>query len=162
MKNEEEYNRTIEYMLEDEQNRLFSIKKESYSIEEKIKNVNKYQKIIKYNMNINEQEEEKFQELNQKIIDDIKIAEKVEENQNMTNEKVQNKIYDKENEVKELEEKVRELKAYKNTDLKTSKDELKDKVLKLILLLFLVKNESLVEIPWLLNFELLFFLVKSK
>ena len=128
LKNEEEYNRTIEYMLEDEQNRLFSIKKESYSIEEKIKNVNKYQKIIKYNMNINEQEEEKFQELNQKIIDDIKIAEKVEENQNMTNEKVQNKIYDKENEVKELEEKVRELKAYKNTDLKTSKDELKDKV----------------------------------
>ena len=81
LKNEEEYNRTIEYMLEDEQNRLFSIKKESYSIEEKIKNVNKYQKIIKYNMNINEQEEEKFQELNQKIIDDIKIAEKVEENQ---------------------------------------------------------------------------------
>ena len=37
LKNEEEYNRTIEYMLEDEQNRLFSIKKESYSIEEKIK-----------------------------------------------------------------------------------------------------------------------------
>ena len=63
LKNEEEYNRTIEYMLEDEQNRLFSIKKESYSIEEKIKNVNKYQKIIKYNMNINKEEEEKFQEL---------------------------------------------------------------------------------------------------
>ena len=128
LKNEEEYNRTIEYMLEDEQNRLFSIKKESYSIEEKIKNINKYQKIIKYNMNINKEEEEKFQELNQKISEDIKLAEKVEEKQNMTNEKVQNKIYDKENEVKELEERVKELKAYKNTDLKTSKDELKDKV----------------------------------
>ena len=128
LKNEEEYNRTIEYMLEDEQNRLFSIKKESYDVEEKINNINKYQKIIKYNMNINDIEEEKFKELNNKIIHDIELVQKVEEKQNNTNERMQNKINEKENEIRELEERIKELQAYENTDLKNSKDKLRDKV----------------------------------
>ena len=128
LKSEEEYNRTIEYMLENEQNRLFSIKKESYNIEEKIQNIYKYQKIIQYNMNINDKEEEKYSELNKEILNDIDLVQKVESQQNLTKVKIQAEISQKENEIKELEDIIEGLKAYKNTDFKTSKDELKDKI----------------------------------
>ena len=128
LKSEEEYNRTIEYMLENEQNKLFSIKKESYNIEDKIKNINKYQKIIKYNMNINDKEEEKIQELNKEISNDFKLAQKMEDKQNLMNEKLQIEKNEKENEVRKLQEIVDELKAYENTNLKFSKDELKNKI----------------------------------
>ena len=128
LKSEEEYNRTIEYMLENEQNRLFSIKKESYNIEEKIQNIYKYQKIIQYNMNINDKEEEKYSELNKEILNDIDLVQKVESQQNLTKVKIQAEISQKEKEIKELEDIIEGLKAYKNTDFKTSKDELKDKI----------------------------------
>ena len=36
LKNEQEYNKTIEYMFEDEQNRLLTIKRETNIIEEKL------------------------------------------------------------------------------------------------------------------------------
>ena len=67
VKNEEEYYRTIEYMLENEQKRLSIIKKESYEIEEKIKNIHKYQKIISDNMKVNDKKEEDFLKLDQAI-----------------------------------------------------------------------------------------------
>ena len=128
LKNQEEYNRTIEYMLENEQNRLFSIKKESHEIREKIKTLNRYQKIVQSNLNINDKEEQKFQELNNKIDNDIKLVQKVEAEQNSTNDKIQNKIYLKENDVRILEERIKELKGFKKNDLKVSKDELKIKI----------------------------------
>ena len=128
LKNQEEYNRTIEYMLEDEQNRLFSIKKQSHEIREKIKTLDRYQKIVQSNMNINDKEDQKFQELNNKIDNDIKLVQKVEAEQNSTNDKIQNKIYLKENDVRILEERIKELKGFKKNDLKVSKDELKIKI----------------------------------
>ena len=128
VKSEEEYNRKIEYMLENEQNKLLLIKKESNDIEEKIANINKYQKILKYNTNINEKEEEKFQELNQEILNDIKLAQKMGKKQYLMNEKIQFEINEKENEVKKLQEKVDELKAYKKPNIEGSKDEIKNKI----------------------------------
>ena len=53
LKNEKEYNKTIEYMFEDEQNRLLAIKRETNIIEEKLYNVGKYQKIITDNLKKN-------------------------------------------------------------------------------------------------------------
>ena len=128
LKNEEEYNRTVEYMLEDEKNRFLSIKKESNNIEEKIRNLQKYQKIVNDNMMLYDKREEKFQKLDKKIIKDIKLVQKVKDEQDLNNDKVQNIINVKENKLKELEENVRKLKSYKNTDLKLSKIELKEKV----------------------------------
>ena len=128
LKNQEEYNRTLEYMLEDEQTRLFTIKKESLEILEKINNLNRYQKIVQSNMNINDKEEEKFLELNNKIDNDLNIVQKVEFEQNLTNDKIKYKIYLKENEVKILEERIKKLKGYKNNDLKIAKDELNVKI----------------------------------
>ena len=128
LKNQEEYNRTLEYMLEDEQTRLFTIKKDSLEILEKINNLNRYQKIVQSNMNINDKEEEKFLELNNKIDNDLNIVQKVEFEQNLTNDKIKYKIYLKENEVKILEERIKKLKGYKNNDLKIAKDELNVKI----------------------------------
>ena len=128
LKNEEEYFRTIEYMLENEQNRLFSIKRESHEIEEKLKNVEKYQKIVNDNLKLNSKKEENFNKLQENIINDINLADKVKEEQNFKSEKMQNVILIKENDVKELEEAIEQIKSYENHDMKKSKDELKYKV----------------------------------
>ena len=128
VKNEEEYYRTIEYMLENEQKRLSIIKKESYEIEEKIKNVSKYQKIVNDNMKVNDKKEEDFHKLNQAITDDIKLVQKVKEKQDFNSEKIQKEISEKEFIVKELEEKIRQLQAYKNNDMKLSKNDIKEQI----------------------------------
>ena len=128
LKNEEEYNRSIEYMLENEKDRLFNIKKESFEVEEKIQNVKKYQKIVNDNTNLNSKKEEDFNKLKEDIFNDINLVQKVKEEQDYKNEKIQNKISIKENEVKELEETIKQLKAYENIDMKKAKDDLKNKV----------------------------------
>ena len=128
LKNEEEYNRSIEYMLENEKDRLFNIKKESFEVEEKIQNVKKYQKILNDNTNLNSKKEEDFNKLKEDIFNNINLVQKVKEEQDYKNEKIQNKISIKENEVKELEETIKQLKAYENIDMKKAKDDLKNKV----------------------------------
>ena len=128
LKNEEEYNRSIEYMLENEKTRLFNIKKESYEIEEKLQNVHKYQKIVNDNMNLNSKKDEDFNKLKEDIFNDINLVQKVKDEQIFKNEKIQNKISIKENEVKELEDAIEQLKAYENIDMKKSKDDLQYKV----------------------------------
>ena len=128
VKNEEEYYRTIEYMLENEQKRLSIIKKESYEIEEKIKNIHKYQKIISDNMKVNDKKEEDFLKLDQAISSDIKLVQKVKEKQDFNSKKIQKEISEKEFVIKELEEKIRQLQTYKNNDMKISKNDLKEKI----------------------------------
>ena len=128
LKNEEEYYRSIEYMLENEKTRLFNIKKESYEIEEKLQNVHKYQKIVNDNMNLNSKKEEDFNKLKEDIFNDINLVQKVKDEQIFKNEKIQNKISIKENDIKELEDAIEQLKAYENIDMKKAKDDLKYKV----------------------------------
>ena len=128
VKNEEEYYRTIEYMLENEQKRLSIIKKESYEIEEKIKNISKYQKIVNDNNKVNDKKEEDFHKLNQAITNDIKLVQKIKEKQDFNSEKIQKEIAEKEFIVKELEEKIKQLQAYKNNDMKLSKNDIKEQI----------------------------------
>mgnify|MGYP006916099589 FL=1 len=128
VKNEEEYYRTIEYMLENEQKRLSIIKKESYEIEEKIKNISKYQKIVNDNNKVNDKKEEDFHKLNQAITNDIKLVQKVKEKQDFNSEKIQKEIAEKEFIVKELEEKIKQLQTYKNNDMKLSKNDIKEQI----------------------------------
>ena len=128
LKNEEEYNKTIEYMLENEKARLFNIKKESYEIEEKLQNVHKYQKIVNDNMNLNSKKEGDFNKLKEHIFNDINLVQKVKDEQILKKERIQNKISIKENEVKELEDAIEQLKNYENIDMKKSKDDLQYKV----------------------------------
>ena len=128
VKNEEEYYRTIEYMLENEQKRLSIIKKESYEIEEKIKNISKYQKIVNDNNKVNDKKEEDFHKLNQAITNDIKLVQKIKEKQDFNSEKIQKEIAEKEFIVKELEEKIKQLQTYKNNDMKLSKNDIKEQI----------------------------------
>ena len=128
LKNEEEYNKTIEYMLEEEQNRLFSIKKESHIIEEKLINLKKYQKIVSDNMNLDTKKEENFMKLKSQILKDIQLVEQVKDNQNMSNEILQNQINEKENEIKELESQVKKLKDYQDNGIQISKNKLKEEI----------------------------------
>ena len=128
LKNEEEYNKTIEYMLEEEQSRLFSIKRDSHNIEEKLLNLKKYQKIVSDNMTLDNEKEENFVKLKQQILSDIQLVEDIKENQDLTNEQLQEQINKKENEIKVLELEAQKLKDYKNNEIQISKDKLKDEI----------------------------------
>lgn len=87
LKNEQEYNKTIEYMFEDEQNRLLSIKRETNIIEQKIYNVGKYQKIVNDNLKKSSNKNKNYIELNEKIDNDIQLINQVNEKQDIENKK---------------------------------------------------------------------------
>ena len=128
LKNEQEYNKTIEYMFEDEQNRLLSIKRETNIIEQKIYNVQKYQKIVNDNLIKSSQKDKNYGELNKKIDNDIKIIDEVNNKQNIDNQKLEHEIMLKENEVKILQDQIKELKENNNSDLNEYKKEIKEEI----------------------------------
>lgn len=110
LKNAEEYFKTIEYMCEDEKNRFMEIKKETNVIEERINNVNQYQRIINYNLGKNKLKNEGEKEINGKLKKDIDLVEKVNENQKKKNELLDRIIYLKGKKIEELKRQLIELK----------------------------------------------------
>ena len=116
LRNAEEYFRTIEYMCEDEKNRFMEIKKETNVIEERIHNVNQYQRIINYNLGKNKIKNEGEKEINGKLKKDIDLVEKVNENQKKKNELLDRIIYLKGKKVEELKRKLIELKKQNKKD----------------------------------------------
>ena len=116
LKNAEEYFKTIEYMCEDEKNRFMEIKKETNVIEERIHNVDQYQRIINYNLGKNKLKNEGEKELNGKLKKDIDLVEKVNENQKKKNELLDRTIYIKGKKIEELKRKLIELKKQNKRD----------------------------------------------
>ena len=116
LKNAEEYFKTIEYMCEDEKNRFMEIKKETNVIEERIHNVNQYQRIINYNLGMNKKKNEGEKEINGKLKKDIDLVEKVNDNQKKKNENLDRIIYSKGKKLEELKRKLIELKKQNKED----------------------------------------------
>ena len=71
---EEEYNSTLEYLLESERNQFFNIKNQSLAVVEKINNLKRYQKIVDENITKNKQKDLNFNVLKNKILNDIKLV----------------------------------------------------------------------------------------
>ena len=128
LKNEQEYNKTIEYMFEDEQNRLLSIKRETNIIEQKIYNVQKYQKIVNDNLTKAGKKDKNYEELNSKIDNDIILINEVNNKQKIDNQKLEHEIMLKEREVKILEDQIKQLKENNNSDLNEYKNEVKEEI----------------------------------
>ena len=110
LKDAEEYFKTIEYMCEDEKNRFMEIKKETNVIEERIHNVDQYQRIINYNLGKNKIKNEGEKEINGKLKKDIDLVEEVNENQKKKNELLDRMIFLKGKKVEQLKRKLIELK----------------------------------------------------
>ena len=110
IKNAWEYFKTIEYMCEDEKNRFMEIKKETNVIEERIHNINQYQRIIDYNLGKNKIKNEGEKEINSKLKQDIDLVDKVNDNQKTKNDKLDKIILNKEKQIEELKNKLTELK----------------------------------------------------
>ena len=116
LKDAEEYFKTIEYMCEDEKNRFMEIKKETNVIEERIHNVDQYQRIINYNLGKNKIKNEGEKEINGKLRKDIDLVEKVNENQKKKNELLDRMIFLKGKKVEQLKRKLIELKKQNKKD----------------------------------------------
>ena len=130
LKNEQEYNKTIEYMFEDEQNRLLSIKRETNIIEQKLYNVGKYQKIVTDNLKKSEAKNKNYVDLDEKIDNDIKLIDQVNNKQAITNKNLEDNIKLKEKEIKILEEKLNELKENKDNNLNQYENDVKEEIQK--------------------------------
>ena len=128
LKNEQEYNKTIEYMFEDEQNRLLSIKRETNIIEQKIYNVGKYQKIVNDNLKKSSNKNKNYIELNEKIDNDIQLINQVNEKQDIENKKLDDEINAKEKEIQILEEQLKQLRENNDSDINEYKNEIKEKI----------------------------------
>lgn len=128
LKNAEEYFKTIEYMCEDEKNRFMEIKKETNVIEERIHNVNQYQRIINYNLGKNKLKNEGEKEINGKLKKDIDLVEKVNENQKNKNELLDRIIYLKGKKVEELKRKLIELKRQNKKENNVYQNDIQRKI----------------------------------
>ncbi len=64
-------------MCEDEKNRFMEIKKETNMIEERINNVNQYQRIIDYNLGKDKIKNEEEKEINKKLNQNKEIVDKI-------------------------------------------------------------------------------------
>ena len=115
-------------MLESEQNQLFSIKKQSLDIIEKIENLKRYQKIVDENITKNKQKDLDYNILKNKIFNDIKLVQKINSSQNLSSKKLNNEIILKEIEIQNLEDKIKEIKEYDKVNMEISKKDLKEKV----------------------------------
>ena len=128
LKNQEDYNKTLEHMLKSEQNHLFLKKQESINILEKIDNLNKYQKIVNENKEKNDKKEKDFNILKNKIFNEMNLVQQINMNQNINIENLENEINQKEEEITKLKEIIENIKNYENIDMKKSKEELKEKI----------------------------------
>ena len=128
LKNEIEYNKTVEYMFEDEQTRLEDIKKNIHIAEDKLKNIAKYQRIINDNLKKTSIKQGNFSELNTKIQKDMTLIDKVYSKQKYDSGKLDIEIDDKEHEIRLLEEQVVKLKEYNSHDLLTYKEDIKNEI----------------------------------
>ena len=128
LKNEQEYNKTIEYMFEDEQNRLLSIKRETNIIEQKLYNVGKYQKIVNDNLKKSQVKNKNYEDLDEKIDNDIKLLDQVNNKQAITNKNLENIIQSKEKEIKILEDQLNELKQNKDKNINQYENEIKEEI----------------------------------
>ena len=115
---EEEYNSTLEYLLESERNQFFNIKNQSLAVVEKINNLKRYQKIVDENITKNKQKDLNFNVLKNKILNDIKLVQKINSSQNLNSKKLNNEILLKELEIQNLENKIKQIKDYQNIDMK--------------------------------------------
>ena len=115
-------------MLESERNQFFNIKNQSLAVVEKINNLKRYQKIVDENITKNKQKDLNFNVLKNKILNDIKLVQKINSSQNLNSKKLNNEILLKELEIQNLENKIKQIKDYQNIDMKVSKEDLKEKV----------------------------------
>ena len=97
-------------MCEDEKNRFMEIKKETNVIEERINNVNQYQRIIDYNLGKDKIKNEEEKEINMKLKQDIDLVDKVNLKQKRKNDNLDKIIHEKEKKIEELKNKLIKLK----------------------------------------------------
>ena len=128
LKDQEDYNRTLQYMLEVERNEIVSKKNEEEKIMDKINNLNKYQKIIDSNIFESFKKQNSYKTLIKGVYKDIKLVREIKVNQYINSEKLNNIIIQKEEEIKFLEEKIKEIKEKEITERTISKNELEEKI----------------------------------
>ena len=129
LKDQVDYNQTLEYMLEVEMNKIIAKKQEEQKIMDKINGLKKYQKIIDNNILQTFKNQTSYKILNKGVYNDIKLVQEINDNQSMNSEKLDYIIKQKEEEIKLLEEKIKELKRKENTERTLTKNELKEKII---------------------------------
>lgn len=125
-----QYSKTVQYMLDEEKRKLLNIQEETNQIQEKLNNFQRYHKAINDNIIKTKLKISNFNELDQKLQNDINLATKIIITNNEKNEKLQNRINSKEQKMDNLKQRILSLKTRSKEELKKYKENIYDKIQK--------------------------------
>ena len=129
LKGQIDYSHILQYLMECEKKSFISQKKELVNILEKIQNIKRCQKIIDDFFVKNVKKENDYNILKHKILDNIKLVEKINDIQNIDIEKINNEIKAKEVDIQILKDKIKTLNEKIQLEINIAKKELNEKTL---------------------------------
>ena len=127
-KAQEDYHHILEYLMECEKKNNISQKKELVNIVEKIRQIKRCQKILDNYLIKNDAEEKDYILLKNKISGSMKLIRKVNRAQSMNIDKIKKEIKEKEFEISNLNDGIKELKEILNQELNIPKKEFNKKI----------------------------------
>ena len=127
-KAQEDYHHILEYLMECEKKNNISQKKELVNIVEKIRQIKRCQKILDNYLIKNDAEEKDYILLKNKISGSMKLIRKVNRAQSMNIDKIKKEIKEKEFEISNLNDGIKELKEIINQELNIPKKEFNKKI----------------------------------
>ena len=123
-KAQEDYRQILKYLIECEKKNNISQKKELVNILEKIRQIKRCQKVVDNYLIKNDAEEKDYILLKNKIFNNIKLIRKVNKAQSINIDKINKEIKEKEFEISNLNDRIKELKEIINKELNIPKKEL--------------------------------------
>ena len=125
-----QYSKTVEYMLNDEKRKVLNIQEETNQILEKLNNFKIYHNLINDNLNKTKLKDNNYFELNQKLQNDIDLANKIICENNEKNDRNENRITSKEKNMNNLKQKIASLKRLNEEEFEKYTEDIYDKIQK--------------------------------
>ena len=125
-----QYSKTVQYMLDEEKKKVLSIQDETNQIQEKLNNFKRYHNLICDNLNKIKLKNNNYIQLNDKLQNDIDLANKIIHMNNEKNEKIENRIVTKEEKMNNLKKKILSIKETNQDEFDNYTEGIYEKIIK--------------------------------
>ena len=125
-----QYSKTVQYMLDEEKKKVLNIQDETNQIQEKLNNFKRYHNLISDNLNKTELKNNNYIELNEKLQNDIDLANKIISMNNEKNEILDNRIFSKEEKMDNLKNKIISIKETNKDEFDNYTEDIFKKIIK--------------------------------
>lgn len=122
--NETEYAKSVEYILENENKKLYELITKTNQLEVELKSHERYSNLINENLGNTNLKNNDFLKLKKNLEENINIANKIMSYNTSKNNILENKIYTKEGKIRDLKEKILNLKEQNKIEYKNYKEDI--------------------------------------